>query len=542
MTEDSESTPLIESVLQSPKRDWRTTFRRYRLDVWIPIAVLSCLLVVIIITFFQAVLPNIGDYAAQGTTFDLENLNFLGVSDAGGVNFEVMGVSHNNFSQIEDPLARKYFKVGGFMTRKLNLKVDDLDFLVYDEIKDDYLKLGRVHISPFSARVVDSANTDMDVYLTVFPDSKGVLGTIEKILRTPNSKLKLKGDADVKILVFNGYIPLKGVMIPLDIDIPTSLVSRLSLNSVDVSNVKFTDSENGKSKDLPKCLFDLLLLENPIKNLLKIVDLDQVDVPSSVWNIFINDCNGNPKIDVASLQTSKFIIENSDEYNISCSLDFNTDLDKLSDTCKHQDFPPLSKFVDTIVHNDTVSLLIGMDSVSSLPSTLSSVLKEVVLPLNIPLNITDLSSQVVENVTMEEMSFGLADSQTPMLSGVLKVILNFKDISVEGFKVKEMKGFSNLKYQGEKFGDVDISQWKESITKMVVSDNGDIMMIVSCKLDNVLLDITDMTVFQEILSEVIMNGSAHIDIEALVDVLVKSMLGTFEIDGIPGSGGADFEL
>ncbi|VEU19601.1 DEKNAAC100367 [Brettanomyces naardenensis] len=536
---DSENTPLISSGQQNNRS--KNCIKRYRLDVWIPIVILSGFLIAVVITFVTEVLPNIGQYVAEGTTFKSKEVDFLGFSDEGGVNFEVIGSSHNNFSQIDQGLARAYFKFGGFFVRKLNLKVDDLDLMVYDEENDDYEKLGRVRVSPFTASIVDGSRTEVDLFMKVFPNSKGLLGTIEKVLADPDSKLKLEGDANVEVLVLNGYIPLTHVIIPLDIDIPTSLLSRPSADNVSIADVRFLDLGHHGSKSM-KCLFDVLLSENPIRNLLSALNLPAMKVPSSTWDILIENCDGKASTDVASLRTSNFILDNEDSYNISCSLGFDSDVDKLTEKCNGTDYSPFSKFIDGIVENGTMSLVLAGEETSNVPEAVSNVLKMFTFPLNIPLNVSEVASKVVKTVTMEDTSFGL-ENGTPAISGDLKVVLNFSRVAVEGFEFKDMKGTADLNYHGGKFADVNISDWRPTTTKVYTDDSdGSFIMVVSCRLEDVLLNITDMDLFQRILTEVMQNGVAQVEIKALVDVLIGALLGEFELDSVPGSGTADFSL
>lgn len=169
--------------------------------------------------FFARVLPDIGTYVVEGTKYSSDEINFLGFEDAKGVNFEITGTLHNNFTNIEDDISKLYFKYGGLLIRRLNLKVDDVSLLVYDSKKDEYNDLGILHTSPFSVNTVDGTSTPLDVYMTLYPKSKGVFGTIKRILGDSDASLKLQGDANVKILFLNGYIPLTHVIIPIDIDL-----------------------------------------------------------------------------------------------------------------------------------------------------------------------------------------------------------------------------------------------------------------------------------------------------------------------------------
>ncbi|KAG7820976.1 hypothetical protein KL919_000889 [Ogataea angusta] len=210
----SESTPLLPI---NNERTSKPTWKRYRLDVYIPMFLIASFLFAALLTFALRVRPQLGNTVAQGTDFDSDEIKFLGLEDDGGILLEVKGTNYNNYSRIEDPISRAYFKFGGFTVRKLNLAVDDLEMMAFDESKGDYKKMGTVQIAPFGVRITDSTQSDLTLFVKVYPKAEGVLGVIKRIVLSGDSKLRLQGNASVKILVLNGYIPVSNLIIPLDL-------------------------------------------------------------------------------------------------------------------------------------------------------------------------------------------------------------------------------------------------------------------------------------------------------------------------------------
>ncbi|KAH3666068.1 hypothetical protein OGAPHI_004257 [Ogataea philodendri] len=210
----SESTPLLPTQGSSSKR---SKWRALRLDVYIPIIIICTFFLTAAITFTARVKPQLGDLVAQGTRFESDEVKFLGVDDDSGLILQVKGTNFNNYTQIEDPVGRFYFKVAGFTVRKLNLAVDELNLVVFDESKGDYKNLGVAEIAPFPVKITDKTESHLSLYMKVFPKADGVLGVIKRVLLSHDAKLRLKGDANVKVLVLNGYIPVSNLVIPLDL-------------------------------------------------------------------------------------------------------------------------------------------------------------------------------------------------------------------------------------------------------------------------------------------------------------------------------------
>ncbi|KAG7928851.1 hypothetical protein KL925_001032 [Ogataea polymorpha] len=157
----SESTPLLPI---NNERTSKPTWKRYRLDVYIPMVLIASFFFTAFFTFVFRVKPQLGDIVAQGTEFDSDEIKLLGMEDDGGILLEVKGANYNNYSHIEDPISRAYFKFGGFTIRKLNLAVDDLDMTVFDESKGDYKTMGTVQIAPFSVRITDTTQSDLTLF------------------------------------------------------------------------------------------------------------------------------------------------------------------------------------------------------------------------------------------------------------------------------------------------------------------------------------------------------------------------------------------
>jgi hypothetical protein len=224
---DSDTSPLLGSNSNTTsKKDkliqqWKSLRRKtinHKLHIYVPIALISLIMFSLACIFFIRVKPNLGLGVAEGTYFDTDNVKLLGLGDSGGIDLQISGTNINNYTNIEDYWIRNYFAKGGFIIRQLNLKIKELDLIVFDSNKNEALNLGKVEIMPFYVNVVDKSSTPMDLFVTLWPNGKGVRGVIKKLLLDSDAKLRLRGDADVLVYVFNGFIPISSISVPLDIE------------------------------------------------------------------------------------------------------------------------------------------------------------------------------------------------------------------------------------------------------------------------------------------------------------------------------------
>lgn len=207
----SERSPLLGEYSYGSRNEARKP--RNRLHLYVPIV----LLVTIIAVFFIRVEPNIGVGVASGTSFNTDDIQIIGIGRNGVLDLQITGTNTNNFTNIDDPYIRNYFKTGGFLLRKLNLKIDALDLVVHDDAKDEDIFLGVTEFKPFKVDIVDHSSTSLDLFVTLHPNSKGVLEILKKLITNRKSSLRLNGNADVQVYILNSYISVK-TSIPLNIE------------------------------------------------------------------------------------------------------------------------------------------------------------------------------------------------------------------------------------------------------------------------------------------------------------------------------------
>lgn len=539
----------------------------FRYQFWVPVITISILFISLVSTFFFKVLPNLGDHIAEGTTFDLEDVSFIGLTDRGGIDLAVQCEMFNNYTNIDDTISRLYFQNGGFLLRKLNLKIDSIELLALDGNEKDAVSastdLGSVEIQPFSYQITDKSTNDLKLLVTVYPKSDSVLKIIKKMILDSDYNLQLKGDANVKILVFNGFIPVTNIMIPIDFQIPNGLIKKFNLDNFNIDNFKFfkNDLEN-----LFITKFNINSLINPFKNITKklinfVPKLPVLKIPDLKFKLNLYGCSKEELVQVSelSIKDLKFdfncdsgsLLSDSQCTPINFEIESRTDEDiinnKLSKTCEsNNNDTVLDNFINDIKDNGVVNFNIQGESIDgSYGEFFNNLINKIDIPVNYKIDkLNDIiNDKILKNVTMEDINFDFNNddgSGMPMINGALKIFIRLPYfITLDLVKVDDLKGFANLTYTGEKFSDILINNWQNATTTLISKDDNDDfynLILIESKLEKMTLNITDLDLFQIIVGKVLTIGSVPIDINALIDILVDSILGNIELDGIPGSG------
>ncbi|GME87713.1 unnamed protein product [Ambrosiozyma monospora] len=333
-----------------------------------------------------------------------------------------------------------------------------------------------VSFSPFAVNVYDHATTNLELILDIRPNMHNAWDIIKKVLSEPDSQFRLKGDAAVKIFMFNGYLPVTNLIIPLDLLLPTGMISKLTPDNFKVDNFQISEEEESLN-----CDFDVTMGKNPIQNLLDMVDMDKFSVPELNFRLIVDDCEDRPTLTLASLRSSKFElhpIADSENLQFSASLKFDQKQKaKLSQKCfpddEDDESTPLSKFVDSITTENFIDFVIAGDRIEAYDSpSLNKVFQKVEFPVSIPFNASELSGRYLQNVTMDDVSFQLKNGTTPMISGNLKIFLNLGSLELNDFSVENIKGSADMNFLDQKFGDLNVTDWRTATTTPIRQDAG----------------------------------------------------------------------
>ncbi|OUM53172.1 hypothetical protein BVG19_g2434 [[Candida] boidinii] len=569
-----ETTPLLPianpagTILPGSNNRKRSGKNGFRYQFWVPVITISILFISFVSTFFLKVLPTLGDHIAEGTNFDLEDISFIGLTDRGGIDLAVQCEMFNNYTNIDDTVSRLYFQSGGFLLRKLNLKIDSIELLALDGNEKDALSastdLGSVEIQPFGYQITDKSTNDLKLLVTVYPKSDSVLKIIKKMILDSDYNLQLKGDANVKILVFNGFIPVTNIMIPIDFQIPNGLIRRFNLDNFNIDDFKFSKDD---LQNLFITKFNINSLINPFKNITKkliafVPKLPVLKIPDLKFKLNLYGCSKDELVPVSELSVrdlkfdfncdSGSIFSDSQCTPINFEIESRTDEDiinsKLSKTCEsNNNNTVLEKFINDIKDDGLVNFNIQGESIDSSygGDFFNNLINKIDIPVIYKLDkLNDIiNDKILKNVTMEDINFDFNNddgSGMPMINGALKIYIRLPHfITLDLVKVDDLKGFANLTYTGEKFSDISITNWQNATTTLISKDDQDDfynLILVESKLEKMTLNITDLDLFQIIVGQVLAIGSVPIDIHALIDILVGSILGSIELDGIPGSG------
>ncbi|CDK27582.1 unnamed protein product [Kuraishia capsulata CBS 1993] len=525
----SEQTPLLSSISEPTRHVVKR--RKMNYGFWIPIVLFVTMLISAVTGLALHIGPQIGDLVDQMCEFNVQSVGFAGLQKDGGIDLVIKGQHTIDYDALDDQIARKAFKVGGFSLHSLSLKLDTVDMLVYDDVYEKYNDLGRVSVEPFKVGIRNKQVTPLKLLMTVYPNSDSVLGVLKKMIQNPDAQIKLYGDASIRIMVFNGFMPISKVRIPMDFALPTHLIN-LDKENVKVKGFSVEQGDDGIHVDF----------ETVIQNVARDLNIPLgFFVPSVNWKLLLNDCNDLPTIPVLEFSTGKMELSSTNPLNFGVSASVGSLPDSVNVRCDDKK-SPLTRFLSSAVDDSLVKFTVSASKDNKFPVMVNRILEKMTVPVSFGLDVKDKLGSLLKNVTMEDIAFQFMDpSNEPTIDGNLKIFLSVPRFLRTDVNVTDIRGTADLLYESSKFGEINLKHWKPATTDVLDDDEENeknYLVLIQAQLEHVILVLTDIPLFEKIVQKVLGSGSVDVDIDALVDLLVSSFIGQLTVEKVNGKGSA----
>ncbi|ODQ78746.1 hypothetical protein BABINDRAFT_167937 [Babjeviella inositovora NRRL Y-12698] len=523
----SEDTPLLVSLPEAydgrnPARDLEAnkhSSRKWRY-IWV-MAVGLVLLSLLVGLNLLLMIPKAEEFANEAVIFDLQDIKLMGVSP-NGVEVAIKGMSTIDYSRISNAYYRHVLGMGGSLLHKLEISIAEMEILVLNTETLEEATLGSVSFAPFNVETSGNRESEIAVLASLKPDTPLVLRTLKGLVLHPSQLYELVGGSSVGLYALGGRLGLGRFRFYLAETIPS-----MKYGAENVSIEQFQVIENPESQSFQVNIG--ASVDNPIDR-----PFPEFSLPHTAWDVYINDCDNSPTISLVNVLTQKVKLSFGEKVAVNVTASVEDLPPALNEACTDDtSLTPLNKFLSNVIKHKQINLLLRADK--------SNVFGDLDIPISYAFPedgiLRNLTSSLLHNVTMENIEFNFDNGfDKPLISGKVKAFVALPgNINVSSVSVSSIRGIANLFYHGTLFGRVPLQEWQTSRSEWA-SEDEKWFLVVETDIDDALLEIVNGLLFGSLASDIFTNGKAKVDIDAVVDVIVKTMLGSLEIHGIEGSG------
>ncbi|KAK9241222.1 hypothetical protein V1525DRAFT_2762 [Lipomyces kononenkoae] len=120
----------------------------------------------------------------------------------------------------------------------------------------------------------------------------------------------------------------------------------------------------------------------------------------------------------------------------------------------------------------------------------------------------------------------------PRLSALVNAVIELPKELDFSISIDKLRGWSDMYYQGDKFGVLVISEWTPA--QSFYTPEGYIQVVA--EIADVPIEITDQAVFKKLAQKLFFAGNADVDMKGTIDVVLDMPVGEFTIRNMPVKG------
>ena len=218
---------------------------------------------------------------------------------------------------------------------------------------------------------------------------------------------------------------------------------------------------------------------------------------------------------------------------------------KLLTNCPNSNSSPLDLLLADYLHGDDGRLFVrgSRNPSSDTPEWITKILSSVTVPVPFPGHTLD---GVLRNFSLTDTHFDLpdpyaepgSDDEEPRISGTVLVIAALPKEMNFGINVTHVRANADVFYKKDKLGVLNLSKWQKAESMKIGQREGeDPALQIKSRIEKAPLNVTDEDVLTNVLQTLLFSGeSVLLKVDALVEVQVDTVLGTFVIKDLPAEG------
>lgn len=261
----------------------------------------------------------------------------------------------------------------------------------------------------------------------------------------------------------------------------------------------------------------------------------EVAVPPLTFEILVPNCGLNdPYILVADAVTDPMGVRPRQPVVANAHGVIRELPDSLTRVCPNSGSSPLDRFLKDYLGGKAATVFVrgAKRPGDGTPQWVDEILSQVTVPVPFPGRTFD---NMIHNFSMTDTQFSL--QETPTVSGTINVIAGLPKQMNFGVNVTKVRATADVFYMEKKLGVLDISRWQAANSTRIHSDTDDPELMIMSRIENAPVNVTDGDVLTDVIQALLFQGKmVNLDVKALVDVKVQTVLGELALKDVPTEG------
>jgi hypothetical protein len=490
---------------------------------------LGVLVVGIIIGAFFAP-AVVEEYTKAALVIEPTNLSIAGFTST-GVRARVQANFRMDASRVKNEHVRNLGRFGTWVAQQVESEESKVE--VYLPEYGNIL-VGTALVPKVVVDIRNGHTTAIDFFTDLEPgDLEGIRDVANKWLDGHLDKIEILGKADVGLKsglfslgsqAISESLVFEGNDLPA---LPHYNITRLNFHEVPIS----TSGRRGMAADVSLSLIN----SYPVK----------FEIPPLGFDILVPNCGSKePYIRLADATTGVIKIEPHSDVTVNVGGIVRELPKSLLQACPNSKSSPLDLLLGDYLHgNDTTIYVRGSNSPDvNTPAWITDLISSVIVPVPFP---GHTFNDVIKNFSLTDTEFTLPDpfaqpgdeGSDPLISGTIVVTAALPNEMNFGINVTGVMARADVDYKGKKLGELNLKDFQPATSKRIEAQDGEPAALeIKSRITDAPLLITDNDVFTDVVSAMLFGNGVKLQIKALVDAKISTVLGELIVKDLPAAG------
>ncbi|KAK9346456.1 hypothetical protein V1522DRAFT_404478 [Lipomyces starkeyi] len=494
-----------------------------------PVIIGTLIALCLCISLFTAHLAKIKApelYAKQALNLNVSSVSVENLSSE-GLQAHVIGEVSFDSSRVKDRPTRIFGRIATSIMRKAEIE-DTYLFISHVDENGKLHVVGRASVPNIVVDIRDNHVTPIDFISTVedIASAEEIAKLVQEYLQGKLQNAVFRGDSDLPLR--SGILPLGTHHVSHDVKLEAAIGGSIPFS---VSEFKFSEIPGKKGIQVRVAAS----ARNPYPV--------HVNLPGLDWIIEAAACEPSQIVSLAVAHSDSLLVRPKDAVDLKVTSQVASIPRPFTQPCPkdESDSSSMDRYLQQYLAGEKITVYVRgkpSQNIPNFPPWVADLLEVVSIAVPVPGRRSEDggTDKMVKSFGLSRVKVALpprGDSPgLPRLSALVNAVIELPKELDFTIAINNLRGWSDMYYQGDKFGVLVISEWTPA--QSFYTPEGYIQVVA--EISDVPIEITDQAVFKKIVQRMFFAGEANVDMRGKIDVALDMPVGEFAIRNIPVKG------